>query len=109
MKTRARTLRKHSTDAERLLWRHLRDRQLKGHKFRRQHVLGHYIVDFVCPAAMLIVEVDGGQHAEQADYDALRTRDLESLGYRVLRFWNHDLLADADAVLLTILRVLEEE
>ena len=102
-------LRKNSTDAERLLWRHLRDRRLKGHKFRRQHVIGRYIVDFVCPIEKLIVEVDGGQHASRLAYDACRTRYLASQGYRVARFWNHDVLRDVDSVLLVILRSIEEE
>ncbi len=88
----ARRLRKHPTDAERLLWRHLRLRQLGGYKFRRQQPLGPYIVDFVCLAKRLIVEVDGGQHAEQAEEDAQRTAWLEAQGFRVLRFWNTEVL-----------------
>jgi adenine-specific DNA-methyltransferase len=109
LKTRARKLRKNSTDAERLLWRHLRDRRLRGYKFRRQHVIGHYIVDFVCPVSKLIVEVDGGQHADRMAYDASRTRFMASQGFRVARFWNHDVLRDVDSVLSVILRLLEEE
>ena len=108
MKSRARKLRKDATDAERLLWHYLRDRRLTAQKFRRQHVLGPYIVDFVCLVAKLVVEVDGGQHADRLEYDARRTRFLEREGYRVVRFWNHDVLTDVDAVLLAILKLLEE-
>ena len=97
--TRARKLRRQASDAERLLWRHLRNRQLAGFKFRRQCVIEPYVVDFVCLEAGLIIEVDGGQHAEQAAYDARRTARLERMGYRVMRFWNHEILTEIDAVL----------
>ncbi len=106
---RARHLRRTMTDAERLLWRHLRGRQLGGHKFRRQVPVGRYIADFLCQEARLIVELDGGQHAERADYDDKRTAVLESLGYRVIRFWNTDVLANTDGVLTTILNELAED
>ena len=89
---RARGLRQTMTDAERKLWYHLRNRHLSGHKFRRQHEIDHYIVDFACTAAMLTVELDGGQHIGQQEYDERRTRHLEAKGYRVLRFWNNDVL-----------------
>ena len=108
MKSRARKLRQNATDAETLLWRHLRDRRLAGFKFRRQHVIGHYIVDFVCPSEKLIVELDGGQHAERVAYDERRTGYLESNGFRVVRFWNNDLLRDVDSVLVVILGLLGE-
>ena len=108
MKSRARKLRQNATDAETLLWRHLRDRRLAGFKFRRQHVIGHYIVDYVCPSEKLIVELDGGQHADRADYDERRTGYLESNGFRVVRFWNNDLLRDVDSVLVVILGLLGE-
>jgi len=96
----ARRLRRESTDAERLLWFHLRDRRL-GPKFRRQHPLGPYVVDFLSVEAALIVELDGSQH--HADVDADRTHFLERRGYRVLRFWNHDALVRTEAVLEVIL------
>ncbi|MFC3650473.1 endonuclease domain-containing protein [Dyella humi] len=103
---RARDLRGNMTDAERLLWCHLRNRLFSGRKFRTQHEIDRYIVDFVCAEAKLIVELDGGQHAEQMEQDAERTRRLETLGYRVLRFWNDDVLTNTDAVLEAILEVL---
>lgn len=96
----ARQLRRESTDAERLLWFHLRDRRL-GVKFRRQQPVGPFIVDFLSLEAMLIVELDGSQHDD--DIDAARTRFLERRGYRVLRFWNHDVLVRTESVLDVIL------
>jgi very-short-patch-repair endonuclease len=90
------------TDAERLLWAHLRARQLRGMKFRRQMWLCGYIADFACPDAKLVVEADGGQHADQEGYDALRTAAFAREGYRILRFWNHDILTNPDGVLETI-------
>jgi very-short-patch-repair endonuclease len=102
---RARRLRRDMTDAERLLWRYLRNRHFSGWKFRRQHELDRYIVDFVCPDACLIVELDGGQHVEMVAKDAERTRRLEGMGYRVLRFWNNDVLMNTEAVLGVILEV----
>ena len=86
-----RTLRKNPTESERALWRRLRQRQFIGFKFRRQHLLGSYIVDFVCLEKKLIIEVDGGQHAECAD-DMKRTCWLENRGFHVLRFWNNQVL-----------------
>lgn len=97
----ARQLRRASTDTERALWRLLRDRRLGGAKFRRQQPLGPYIVDFVCLAARLVVEADGGQHAGCAS-DAVRDAWLASQGFRVLRFWNNEVLRNAEGVLLTI-------
>jgi very-short-patch-repair endonuclease len=108
MLARARLLRKESTPAELLLWKHLRARRLAGYKFRRQVVIGDYIVDFICHEACLIVEADGGQHSEQAAYDRKRTLDLEACGYRVLRFWNHEIMNNLDDVLEEILRALEQ-
>jgi len=96
---KARELRCRSTDAEQLLWRHLRNRQLNGCKFRRQHEVDRYIVDFVCADAMLIVELDGGQHADQVHHDKRRTQRLQAIGYRVLRFWNNDVLTNIGSVL----------
>lgn len=94
----ARVLRSNPTEAERVLWKHLRLRQLDGLKFRRQQPLGHYIVDFVCLERRLIVELDGGQHAEQVASDAERTAWFEAQGFRVMRFWNHDVLNQIEAV-----------
>ena len=102
MHSAARGLRKDPTEAERLLWRHLRLRQLGGHKFRRQQPLGPYIVDFVCLEKRLIVEVDGGQHAAQLAKDAQRAAWLEAAGFRVLRFWNTAVLQETEAVWETI-------
>jgi len=90
------------------LWRRLRRRQLLGRKFRRQQPLGRYIVDFVCLEARLVIEVDGSQHLEQQSYDGARRRWLERQGYRVLRFWNNEVLAETDAVVETIAQVLEQ-
>ncbi|MFO7650902.1 MAG: endonuclease domain-containing protein [bacterium] len=101
----ARSLRRGSTDAERVLWQRLRTRQVGGAKFRRQYPLGRYIVDFVCLSERLVVEVDGGQHADSV-VDRERDHWLAEQGYRVLRFWNNDVLARTDAVLAAILEVL---
>ena len=103
---RARSLRQKQTDAEQRLWRHLRARHLQGWKFRRQHQVGSYIVDFVCPDAWLIVELDGGQHADQVVYDERRTLELQAMGYRVLRFWNNDVIANPEGVLEVLLKAL---
>jgi very-short-patch-repair endonuclease len=105
----ARTLRRHSTDAERVLWRHLRARQLTGVKFRRQQPLGPYVVDFVCLENRLVVEVDGGQHARQRQADAERDAWLTRQGYRVLRFWNNDVLREPAAVLQSIDRAVRPD
>jgi very-short-patch-repair endonuclease len=95
---KSRELRKNLTDAERNLWNHLRLRQVGGHKFRRQHPIGNYIVDFVCLEKRLIIEVDGGQHDEQSLYDENRDSWLISQGYRVLRFWNNQIFNELEAV-----------
>jgi very-short-patch-repair endonuclease len=105
---RAISLRKNQTHAEALLWYRLRDRRLGGHKFRRQLPIGPFIADFVCMSARLIVEVDGGQHAERRDYDEVRRRYLMERGFRVIRFWNNDVLQRADAVLESVLAAVEE-
>ena len=94
----ARKLRREMTDAEMHLWRHLRMRQMHGMKFRRQHPLGQYILDFACIDARLAIEVDGGQHGEQSESDQLRTTWLEAQGWQVLRFWNNEVLSNVDAV-----------
>ncbi|HEV3146095.1 MAG TPA: DUF559 domain-containing protein [Gemmataceae bacterium] len=98
----ARQLRKNMTDAERRLWAELRYRQLEGAKFRRQAPVGNYIVDFVTFEKKLIIELDGGQHAEQTEEDAIRTAWLESQGFRVLRFWNHLIFEDLEMVMQAI-------
>ena len=95
---RARRLRKNMTDAERALWRYLRMRQLDGHKFRRQVPIGPYIADFVCLKAMLVIEVDGGQHADAVTYDSRRDDFMRGQGYRILRFWNNEVLANIEGV-----------
>lgn len=98
----ARALRQRMTDAERKLWRALRNRQAADFKFKRQVPLGPYIVDFLCFEAQLIVEADGSQHGEQKVYDQRRTAYLETLGYQVIRFWNYDILTNLDGVLCAI-------
>ena len=105
--SRARELRKQSTDAERLLWSRLRDRRLMGLKFKRQCPFGRYIVDFVCKGRNLIIEIDGGHHQEQQAFDLSRTAWLNSRGYTVIRYWNSELLADIDSVLESIRMKLE--
>jgi primosomal protein N' (replication factor Y) len=102
----ARRLRNTMTDAERRLWSALRARRLRGYKFRRQHPIGPYIADFACIQHRLIVEVDGGQHADNIR-DERRTAQLESEGWHVLRVWNNDVLANPEGVALVILRALE--
>ena len=98
----ARSLRNNSTDAERLIWRSLRNRTLFECKFRRQYPVGPYIADFVCIEKRLIVELDGGQHADNVMQDEARTAYLQAEGYRVLRFWNNDVLLQTMAVLEAI-------
>jgi very-short-patch-repair endonuclease len=105
---KARRLRQSSTEAERRLWSALRDRRLSRYKFRRQHPIGNFIVDFVCTEYRLAIEVDGGQHADDT-VDARRTDRLQSQGWRVIRFWNNDVLANTAGVVDTILRALERE
>ena len=106
---RARRLRREDTDAEAKLWNALRDRRLGGWKWRRQVPKGPFIVDFLCPEAGLVVELDGGQHSEQVEYDARRTAYLERLELRVIRFWNSAVLTNRDGVCLTILDALGGE
>src|SRR5262249_28002322 len=89
---RARKLRREMTEAEKRLWQMLRSRQTEGYRFRRQVPIGRFIVDFVCRAARLIVEIDGGQRGLLTEGEASRTRFLEREGYRVLRFWNNEVL-----------------
>jgi len=96
-----RQLRKNMTEAEHVLWFRLRSHQVEGHKFRRQHPIGHYVVDFVCLERRLIVEVDGSQHMDNPN-DEIRTRWLEREGYKVLRFWDNEVLMETDAVMEVI-------
>jgi len=104
----ARELRKRQTDAERLLWSRLRNRQLAGCKFRRQQLIGDYIVDFICLEPKLVVELDGGQHSEQVEYDSKRSNFLNRFGFKVLRFWNNDVLNEVESVLECILLELNK-
>jgi very-short-patch-repair endonuclease len=103
----ARDLRNDPTEAERLLWQHLRLRQLGGHKFRRQQPLGNYVVDFVCLEKRLVIEVDGGQHNAQIANDKQRAAWIEAQGFRVLRFWNHEIMQNIEAVKEAIWRALQ--
>jgi very-short-patch-repair endonuclease len=102
---RARELRGTSTDAERLLWRHLRNRQLEGLKFRRQAPLLGFYADFHCESANLVVELDGGQHAGQTGWDRNRTEVLQAAGIQVLRFWNNEVLENIEGVLAEIVTI----
>jgi len=95
----AKTLRTHQTDAEQRIWYHLRAYRFMGYKFKRQKPVGRYIVDFVCVERRLIVEIDGGQHAEQAEYDQHRDAWLRSQGYTVLRYWNNEVMQQLEGVL----------
>ena len=104
---RARTLRHSSTDVELRLWNKLRARSIGGQKFVRQEPIGRYIVDFVCRERRLIVEVDGGQHGAQRDH--VRDAWLQEHNYRVLRFWNNDVMGNIDGVLETIAAALDVE
>ncbi len=97
-------LRRDQTDVEQRFWLAVRDRRLAGMKFRRQATIGPYVVDFLCIEKRLIVELDGGQHDEIVD--ANRTRFLEERGYRVLRFWNNDVVENFDGVLQTVIEAL---
>jgi very-short-patch-repair endonuclease len=102
---KAKRLRRETTNAERKLWSVLRNAQFDGAKFRRQQPIGPFIADFVCQAARLIVEADGGQHAE-SENDIRRTVFLESKGYRVLRFWNNEIIENLDGVAQVIAAAL---
>ena len=102
---RAQQLRNSATKAERLLWRHLSRRQLEGFKFSRQMPVGPFICDFLCRERLLVVEVDGGQHADNSK-DAARTAFIEGQGYRVIRFWNNEVMGNLEGVLLTIAQAL---
>jgi very-short-patch-repair endonuclease len=104
----ARNLRQRSTDAEQLLWYRLRNRRLAGHKFRRQQAIQSYFVDFICHESRLVIELDGGQHVLQEEQDEARSAVIHREGYRVLRFWNDQVLTELDSVLEVILQSLVE-
>lgn len=104
----ARNLRHDMIDAEQRLWQALRLRQMGGLKFRRQFPLIGYVADFVCLEAKLVIEVDGGQHASRQIEDEIRTASIEAIGFRVLRFWNHDVLGNIEAVKSAIWQALSE-
>ena len=106
---RARQLRRFQTDAEKHLWRSLRNRGVAGCKFRRQHPVGPYVCDFVCLDPRLVIEVDGGHHAQQAASDRERSEFLAADGFRELRFWNHEVLADTEAVLQRIYEAVVDD
>ena len=101
----ARRLRRDATEVEQRLWRALRELPIEK-RFRRQHPIGPYVVDFACPSRKLVIELDGGQHAAQQQADALRTTELARRGYRVIRFWNGDVIENLPGVLEIILREL---
>ena len=105
--THVRSLRKNTTTAEQHLWHYLRAKRLNGYKFRRQHLVYPYVVDFICLKKKLIVECDGGQHLEQKAYDEKRGEFLKAKGYRVIRFWNDMVLKETSLVLDMIFEILE--
>ena len=102
----ARALRRNATEVERAFWSRVRNRQLGGHKFRRQVSIGPYIVDFICIEAGLIIELDGGQHTPEVD--EARTAFLEAKKFHLIRFWNNDVLANMEGVLSTVLAELDQ-
>jgi very-short-patch-repair endonuclease len=106
---RARDLRKNMTEAEKRLWYLMRRHNLESKLFRRQVPIDHYIVDFACLSERLLIEIDGGQHASQIAQDERRTAWLEARGFRVMRFWNNDVLGNTQGVLEVIVRALEEQ
>jgi very-short-patch-repair endonuclease len=105
---RARKLRKNLTEAEKKLWRVVRKKQLIGLRFRKQVPIGIYIADFICFEKHLIIEIDGGQHCENIEYDKKRTLWLEHQGFQVIRFWNNEVMNDIDAVATVILDICSE-
>ncbi|MBS0569884.1 MAG: DUF559 domain-containing protein [Proteobacteria bacterium] len=104
----AKDMRRDATDAESSIWRQLRAHRFQGWKFKRQQTLGPYIVDFVCFDQKLVIEIDGGQHGDQASYDRDRTRWLEEQGFRVLRFWNNEVAMNLQDVLEAISTALAQ-
>jgi very-short-patch-repair endonuclease len=108
LQSHARNLRNNTTDVERILWQHLRNRQIEGVKFRRQQPVEAYIVDFVSFEKKILIELDGGQHAEKHAQDDKRDACLQANGFMVLRFWNNEVLENLEGVLEKIRRVCEE-
>jgi very-short-patch-repair endonuclease len=108
---RARELRRNENAAERRMWSILRAKRMNGFKFRRQHALGRYIADFICLKARLVIEVDGDTHGtdESPDLDAKRAEEIEQMGYRVIRFWNHEVLTATDDVAAAIFNALHPD
>jgi very-short-patch-repair endonuclease len=106
---RAKKLHQNMSPAEAKLWQHLRAHQMGDVHFRNQHAIGNYIVDFCAPRKKLIIELDGSQHLEQQEYDQESTKYLEACGYRVLRFWNNEVLHNTEAVLQAIWSALNED
>jgi very-short-patch-repair endonuclease len=104
---RARILRRNLTDAEKKLWSRLRAHRLAGIGFRRQHPIGMYIADFCAPRKKIVIELDGNQHLEQKEYDVIRTAFLQKRGYKVLRFWNGEVMRNMERVLETILNCID--
>ena len=96
---KAKVLRKNFTNTERVLWKHLRAKQMEGCKFRRQEPIGSYIVDFLCHEKMIVIEVDGSQHSTERERDNKRDVWLKGQGYKVLRLWNNEVLANIEVVL----------
>ncbi|MCC7037375.1 MAG: endonuclease domain-containing protein [Alphaproteobacteria bacterium] len=105
---KARKLRHNQTDCEKTIWNLFKDRRFENYKFRRQHPIGSYIVDFACPAVKLVIEIDGGQHCDNKA-DKVRTEYLQSRGYEVLRFWNNDVMTNIDGVILTLTLALSRK
>ena len=108
LKFNSRQLRTNMTDAEQRLWRYLRMRQMSGFKFRRQHPVCGYILDFACADIKLALELDGGQHAVSVESDEIRTKALNQAGWVVIRFWNNDVLINTEAVLSAIHQLISE-
>jgi len=108
LKQRARYLRANQTDAEEIFWRSIRARQLENKKFYRQFIVAPYIVDFVCRELMLIIELDGGQHMDNREQDVYRTRYLQNKGYKVVRFWNNQVINEFDDVLTSLILALSQ-
>lgn len=105
-RSNAKRMRRKPTEAEKLFWWEVRDRRLDGHKFKRQYLVGGYTADVVCIERRLIIELDGGQHSEAAEYDAKRSAALESLGFRVLRIWNAEIFTNMEGVIDAVLAEL---
>ncbi len=109
IKHRSRKLRLSMTDAEQKIWIALRQKQIGNYKFRRQHPYKGYILDFVCLESKLVIEIDGGQHVINVEYDKNRTHCLEKGGYKILRFWNNEVMSNLDSILEVIWRELDSD